>query len=215
MTIPKIIIQTWKNKELPKKAEILVYKLKLNNPNFKYLFFSDLDIFNFFTQEYPEYIKTFNNFEYNIQKIDFFRLVVIYHYGGFYFDIDMDIDSNLDELCEYNCVFPQELVKNGDPYLQKKNMFSLIGNYGFGACPKNKFIKFCIDNIIKRKIPIDDIIGKGQNYNKNVLYTTGPVLITDCYTDYKYKEEIEIIKQQDNLPNCFGNFGIHRMFGMW
>lgn len=32
----------------------------------------------------------------------------------------MDINSCLDELCNYSCVFPQEYEKNGDPYLQKK-----------------------------------------------------------------------------------------------
>lgn len=120
MKIPKIIIQTWKNEDIPKDANKVVNNLKLNNPNFKYLFFSDKDIESFFEKEYPEYIETFNNFEYTIQKIDFFRLVAIFHYGGFYFDIDVDINSCLDELCDFSCVFPQEYEKNGDPYLQKK-----------------------------------------------------------------------------------------------
>ena len=39
MKIPKIIIQTWKNEDIPKDANKLVNNLKLNNPNFKYLFF--------------------------------------------------------------------------------------------------------------------------------------------------------------------------------
>ena len=120
MTIPKIIIQTWKNENIPPHARNLINKLKSNNPHFKYIFFSDTDIDRFFTIEYPEYMTTFNNFKYNIQKIDFFRLVVIFHYGGFYFDIDVDIHSCIDELCDYNCVFAQEFKKNGDHYLQKK-----------------------------------------------------------------------------------------------
>ena len=48
MTIPKIIIQTWKNKNLPNNANILINKLKSNNPHYKYLFFSDKDIDRFF-----------------------------------------------------------------------------------------------------------------------------------------------------------------------
>ena len=215
MTIPKIIIQTWKNKNLPKNANILINKLKSNNPHYKYLFFSDKDIDRFFAIEYPEYIEIFKNFEYNIQKFDFFRLVAIYHYGGFYFDIDVDINSCLDELCDYSCVFPQEFKKNGDPYLQKKNMIMLIGNYGFGASPKNKFIKMCIDNIIKPKISIDDIPGKGADKQKNVFYTTGPVLITDCYNDYPNKEEIKIIKPDNGKKYQFGKFGEHLCYGTW
>ena len=215
MSIPKIIIQTWKNKNLPKNVNTLINKLKSNNPHYNYLFFSDEDIDRFFEIEYPEYIETYKNFEYNIQKIDFFRLVAIYHYGGFYFDIDMDINSCLDELCNYSCVFPQEYEKNGDPYLQKKNMFMLIGNYAFGASSKNKFIKMCIDNIIKPKISIDDIPEKGTNKQKNIFYTTGPVFITDCYNDYPNKEEIKIIKPDDGKSFQFGKFGQHLMYGTW
>ena len=215
MKIPKIIIQTWKNEDIPKHANKLVNNLKLNNPNFKYLFFSDKDIESFFEKEYPEYIETFNNFEYTIQKIDFFRLVAIFHYGGFYFDIDVDINSCLDELCDFSCVFPQEYEKNGDPYLQKKKMFMLIGNYGFGACPKNNFIKMCIDNIIKPKISIDDIPGRGKDKLKKIFYTTGPVLISDCYNDYENKEEIKIIKSENGAPFQFGKFGKHLMIGTW
>ena len=91
----------------------------------------------------------------------------------------------------------------------------LIGNYGFGASPKNKFIKMCIDNIIKPKIPIDDIPGKGADKSKNIFYTTGHVLVTDCYNDYHNKEEIKIIKP-DNGRSCqFGTFGEHLMYGTW
>ena len=215
MKIPKIIIQTWKNENIPKHAINLINNLKSYNPDFKYYFFSDEDINIFLEKEYPEYIETFNNFEYKIQKIDFFRLVAVYHYGGFYFDIDVNITSSIHELCNFSCVFPQEYKINGDYYLRKKNMNMLIGNYGFGACPKNNFIKMCIDNIIKPKISIDDIPFKGCNKQIKVFYTTGPVLISDCYIDYDNKEEIKIITSDNDKPYQFGNFGEHLMYGTW
>lgn len=39
MSIPKIIIQTWKNKNLPNNVNTLINKLKSNNPHYNYLFF--------------------------------------------------------------------------------------------------------------------------------------------------------------------------------
>ena len=33
-----------------------------------------------------------------IQKIDFFRYLAIYYYGGIYLDLDMDINVNFDQL---------------------------------------------------------------------------------------------------------------------
>ena len=214
--IPKIIIQTYKSTDLPDRAKVLVNRLKTNNPDFKYIFFSDADINAFLETNYPEYIETFNNFTYTVQKIDFFRLLVIYHFGGFYFDIDISNYKCLDELCNISsCVFPQEYSQNGDPYLQNKNMNILIGNYGFGACPKNNFIKFCIDRIITPTISINDIPGKGCWYDKNIFYTTGPVLVTDCYADYINKHEILIIKPTTNDISCFGDFAFHERHGTW
>ena len=42
--IPKIIIQTYKSTDLPDRAKVLVNRLKTNNPDFKYMFFSHADI---------------------------------------------------------------------------------------------------------------------------------------------------------------------------
>lgn len=211
--IPKIIIQTWKTEKLPQKVQHHVDKLKALNKDFKYIFFSDKDIEAFIKKHYPQYITVMNNFRYNIQKIDLFRLIAIYHYGGFYFDIDMDMQQPLSELCKYDCVFPQEFKINGDPYLKNKGMQTLIGNYAFAASPKNDFIKFCIDNIIGNKIKIQDIPGKGNNSQKYIFYTTGPVMISDCYWDYQHRDKVEILQSEQN--HRFGKYGRHFMLGSW
>ena len=35
---------------------------------------------------YPKYLKTYNAFPLMIQKIDFAKYVILYHYGGIYID---------------------------------------------------------------------------------------------------------------------------------
>ena len=50
------------------------------------MFYTDENIKTFVETYYPEYMDVFNQFEYPIQRADFFRYLVIYKFGGFYFD---------------------------------------------------------------------------------------------------------------------------------
>ena len=207
--IPKIIIQTWKTSNLPNNLLCLTNKIKKLHPDFEYKFFDDNDVDTFIKNTYPEYYDIFNNFKYNIQKYDFFRYLAVYHYGGFYLDMDMNITSSFEELCSYDCVFPREFKKNTDIYLQNKGLNMLLGNYAFGASKNNLFIKSCIDNIVNDNINVDESMGK----EKYTYYKTGPVLVSSSYIDYPNKELIHILFQNKN--ECFGIFGEHMHFGSW
>jgi len=231
--IPKIIIQTWKTREIGGIIGNLIEKLKLNNPDFEYKFFTDEDIVKFVQTQYPEYFDVFNAFEYNIQKIDFFRYLCVFHFGGFYFDIDMDIDRSIAPLCSHECVFPKECnLEKEVMNFKAKGLGILIGNYAFGAAPKNSFLKLCIDNIVSPCIKRADIPNndaryrphkphtmsemiKLDSYMNHVLYTTGPVLVTQSYMDYKDKKTIKILEPSTYRIYQFGDYGFHRAIGTW
>ena len=205
--IPKLIIQTWKDNNIPEKYRGLLKKLRDNNREFNYMFYTDENIKTFMENHYPEYLSVFNNFEYPIQKIDFFRYLVIYKFGGFYFDLDMDIDRSLDDLLENEVVFPKEWQQNGDPILQEQNMPFLLGNYAFGAKAGNLFLKKIIDNIVSGRIPREKIPNKKD---KIVFYTTGPVSVTQSLIDYL------LLKDAPKFFHArFGNYGSHKMMGSW
>lgn len=209
--IPKIIIQTWKTNNLPNKwCKQYVKRLRSTNSKFKYMFFTDKDIDSFIRKNYPQYYKTFKNFKFNIQRIDFFRYLAVYHYGGFYFDIDYQPLKPLEPLCKHDCVFPMEYQRNGDLILKKVGIKYLLGNYAFGAKKKHPFIKQIIDNIVKQRIPNNKIPKHDQVY---VFYTTGPVLVTMSYADYKKK--ITILEPKPFKIFHFGQYGMHRAFGTW
>mgnify|MGYP000985786126 FL=1 len=153
-TIPKIIIQTWKTKVIPDKYKEDVASVKKYNSDYQYIFFSDDDIENFLKENYPEYYETYSKLPVKIQKIDFFRYIAVYHYGGFYFDLDITGMYPLKELLDYECVFPvdQNIPKNKCNRRRlkkycKANMDILLGQYAFGARQYNPFIKLLIDTI--------------------------------------------------------------------
>jgi hypothetical protein len=222
-TIPKIIIQTWKNNNIPYRYKNDINSVKKYNKNFEYIFFSDNDIEYFLKNNYPDYYKTFLKLPIFIQKIDFFRYIAIYHYGGFYFDLDIKALYPLDELLNYECIFPvDEIIPkykcNRDRFTKicNKNFYLLLGQYAFGAKPNNKFIKLLCDiihnNIDKYLLEYDNS-DNSENRNKYVYSTTGPDFVTNVYLDYNDKGSIHILDYP--IKQYFGKFAKHNCYGTW
>src|SRR5579863_5055006 len=96
--IPKRIIQTGRSVEQPLRNRAMMSNLKLLNPDFEYVFFDDERVQAFINQDFPQYRSVFDAFQFPIQKFDFFRYLAVYRYGGFYFDLDVLLDSGLSDL---------------------------------------------------------------------------------------------------------------------
>ena len=217
-TIPKIIIQTWKSSSVPQRYMQLIDSIKSNNPDYQYLFFTDGDIEDFLKQNYPEYYQTYLTLPVKIQRIDFFRYIAVYHYGGFYMDLDMLCLKSFDSLLKYNCIFPvDEFIGKHmcnhpryKPYCDK-NYYYLLGQYAFAAAPKHPFIKILIDKIHTN---INKYI-KYVNFDSEdyVYKTTGPDFCTDLYIDYKDKDDIFVIN--NGRRQYFGDYAKHNYFGTW
>jgi|TARA_B110000483_G_scaffold204262_2_gene247161 mannosyltransferase OCH1-like enzyme len=208
------IIQTWKDNHIPLKYQPFVNQVKKMNPNANYMFFTDKDIEQFILTKFPQYYKTFKNFPYTIQKIDFFRYLAVYYYGGVYLDLDFKNYKSFDDIDRSKSVFPLEFMNSSDEILKQQGFKGLIGNYAFYAPKNHPFIKKIIDNIMSNRIKN---VGNKYNNDKNkyVFYTTGPVLVTQSYIDFKQKEDIEIIKPTPFKKYNFGNYGVHYLMGSW
>ena len=227
--IPKIIIQTWVDKNPPEKYQKDIQSVKEKNPSYQYIFFDDYDIEKFLQKNYPDYYDTYKKLPIKIQKIDFFRYIAIYHYGGFYLDLDMVCLKCFDPLLKYDAVFPIDLIltdelctwkyRNYDDYC-KRGIRKFIGQYAFGAAPRNTFIKELIEGI---HYNIDSIIQKhNENSNNNISHddnigfvykTTGPDYVTDSYYNYPLKNDIHILEYPKE--QYFGKYAKHNMLGTW
>ena len=203
------IIQTWKNHDLPKNYIKYINKIK-NLKNINYIFFTDKDIDIFIKNNFNQYYNHFNSFKYKIQQIDFFRYLVIYFFGGIYLDLDFDIKESFDDLNFSKCIFPIEFEMSSDSLLHKQNFYNLIGNYAFYSPAKHPFLKLLIENIINNRINLNNF-----NKDKYVYYSTGPVMVTQTYIDFKNKDTIELIKPTPFKNNHFGKYGQHLNMGSW
>lgn len=102
--IPKIIHQTFKTKKLPLELQEIVFRIKDTCPTFEYRLYDDEDIINFIKENYDEEtLELYNmiNPELGMAKADFFRYLLIYKVGGFYFDIKSYPKRDLTEWAEH------------------------------------------------------------------------------------------------------------------
>lgn len=196
MTIPKIIIQTWKTKKLPDEFKNWSLTWKRNNPDFTYLFFDDNECFRFVFKYYPQYLDLYESLS-NIEKADVFRYLILHKYGGVYADMDTSCFKPIGPLLD---LFPDSLITGieyEDPvqYLQ-----------WFIACPKGcKIMLELVDEISKRiwfrlfkMLTLTD--------NQLVYYTTGPVVFTSVL---KNTNESVVVLEKGRL-GCYDKTKIDR-----
>ena len=215
--IPKIIIQTWKTDTIPDKYTTYVKTLKELHPDYQYIFFTDEEIEHFLKNNYPQYYETYKKLPIKIQKIDFFRYIAIYHYGGFYLDLDMKCQEKFDTLLQHYCVFPvDDYIKHREHMHRYKHFYDnnqhfLLGQYAFASVSRHPFLKILIDNIHQN---INTYIKRVNADNDDYVYqTTGPDFVTLKYMQYKNKHDIFILDNKKR--QCFGDYAQHLCMGSW
>ena len=231
-TIPRIIIQVWVEKDggiprIPANQVNYMNKFRKMNPTFEHILFNGNDIDQFFKSNYMEYYDTYKRLPFFIQTLDFFRYLVIYHYGGFYFDMDVEPLKPLDnEILNHSAVFPVDEYASKFDCANNFRMKSLclvrqnflLGQYAFGTTAKHPFMKFVVDKIHKN---LDKYIRVAKQVNATkkdtmhyfVYKTTGPDFITDCYVEYPNKDQLHILS--DGKRQMFGDYAEHKYIGTW
>ena len=216
------IIQTWKNNNIPNKFKECIRSVFHHNKDFKYLFFTDDDIDIFIKTKMPQYKEKFYSFKTTIQRIDFFRYLAIYYYGGIYLDIDIIIERELDELYKNPdiCKFPLEYIHIIEPIITDQNYEHLIGNYAFYAPAGHPFIKKIIDNIMNTRFNNNDISKamKSKYYSSKdieIYCTTGHLMVTQSYIDMENKKSVYLLSSRPFRNERFGMYGKHLCSGLW
>ncbi len=224
--IPARIIQTAKSRDLPVLAQAAAASMKSLNPGFEYLFFDNQEVDAFVKKEFPEYFALFEAFPYRIQKYDFFRYLIVFRLGGFYFDLDVFLARSLEELRPRGCVFPFEELTINRCLRRTYNMDWEIGNYAFGATAQHPFLKAIIDNCVRAQQepgwvrPMMQGIPPFFQSEFQVLLTTGPGLVSRTFAENPSLAEAVAILFPEDVCNeqtwhHFGNYGVHVMEGSW
>jgi hypothetical protein len=224
--IPKRIIQTGRHTHQPLRNRAMMVNIRLLNPDYEYLFFDDERVQAFIDQEFPQYRAVFDSFPFPIQRYDFFRYLAIYRHGGFYFDLDVLLASDLSTLLESGCVFPVEGPTLSDYLRNHHNMKWEIGNYAFGAAPQHPFLAAVIENCVRAQNDPSWVKPMMRGFppllraEYLILNTTGPGLISRTLAENAALAKTVKVLSPDDLYdartwNRFGDLGIHLMDGSW
>ncbi len=215
--IPKLIHQTWRTDNIPKKHQRFVYKVKELNPEWTYKLWTDEDNDEFVKSEFQEFYQVFTGFSRNIMRADVIRYLIMYRVGGVYLDLDYEVLKPFDFQSK-NIVLPLALSeKEGDSV-------DMLGNCFLASVPGHKFWLDVI-NDLKNNPPIV------TDYTQ-VINATGPGLLTRIYYDNIYEDiytpekivynpikNLNTIwyreKYIDKIRNNGVSLGIHYTWGSW
>lgn len=147
--IPKIIHQIWPTAKIPKKFAKIRDHLKKQNPEYRFKLYDDHAMDDFVKTNYPEYYDSYSSIsdDYMIAKGDFFRYMIVYHYGGVYFDMKSGHKTPL-----------RDLIKPDDEMIIPTwNNIGLIfpridwpAQWVFISIPRHPMLKLVLDEVNSR-----------------------------------------------------------------
>ena len=193
--IPKIIHKTGPFNSIDSLPEFLKdifnHNKKLNK-NYSFRYYNDTDT--------TEIIKNFDKDVYDAYnciipkafKIDIFRMVILYLYGGIYSDLSQKFNVSLSKIINHD----------KDKLIICQNMeICFIASY-----PKNELFKFILD------YQINNI--KNRDYGECKTDITGPVAVKKAFNIYFNRNDIKLGNYGDNINillkiKYMGNFLIN------
>lgn len=184
--IPKIIMQTWKTKNVPDIWKESPESIKNVMTNWKHVLMTDEENRNFVKEHFPDFLPYYDNFPYNIQRADAIRYMWLYINGGVYMDLDIAVQKNV-----------EDLLGNEDFYLTtSSNIESSFTNSFMVSKPK---VDFWLKVIEEMKKPVPSwCISK----HMIVMYSTGPGMLTNVAKKYNKKFGYIPAKQFNDCSVC-------------
>ena len=163
-TVPRIIHQTYRSQDLPENYHIWREECKRLNPCWEFKLWTDDDNLEFVTKQFPNFLPIYMGYNEKINRIDSVRYLILYHYGGVYFDLDM------------MCLRPFHAMT-----FDKANTFYVASQFDADAAPDLARKRFA--NAFMAASPRHSVLAEiidylpSQRYKK-VLKATGPRLLT-------------------------------------
>lgn len=159
--INKNIFQSWHTKKLHTSLQEKIDIFKKLNSKYIYYLYDDNDMDNFVNEHYKgEIANCYNKLNIIVAKVDFWRYLVLYKYGGVYLDMDSSIEQPLDELI--NDHDQAIITAEGNPNLYAQ--WALIFSKQHPILKKT--IQLVCDNI------------KNNTFPNDILKMTGPFVYT-------------------------------------
>lgn len=174
VSIPRIIMQTWKTRDVPPKWKTSPESIHRYMPGWTYALMTDEDNLNFVRDHFPQYLSMYNNFPHAIQRADAIRYMWLYVHGGLYLDLDYELNEPLDSL----------FYTDADLYLMSSNnVGAYLTNSIMASKPGHQFWLDLLEAIQRAQVT-PKAWAKGKHLE--VMMSTGPGILSEVLRSSHY-----------------------------
>lgn len=179
--IPRIIHQTWKDRDVPARFEEAQTSWQDAHPDWEYRFWTDQDLADLVNERAPELAPLYAAYPENIQRVDAARYVILREFGGLYVDLDTHCLKPVDGLLQAQVVLPLTT-----PF-GVSNQFML-------SVPDHPLFHHTVASLptafAKRRLVWPRHV--------RILSTTGPLFLTDCLRTFGDVEGLRVLSLEEH-----------------
>jgi Glycosyltransferase sugar-binding region containing DXD motif len=184
--IPSILWQTWKTKQIPESVRPLSDSWNFSNPHLTRKVLDDEECSQFIKEHLGDEVhKLYLSLPQNIMRADFWRVVAVYVYGGYYADLDIRCNISVQDLNTTDAVF----VVEGNN----------IANFFFGATPKHPALKRAIDMMVEEAKRITD--KQSQNFGMHPLHHEVRKFYGIEGTEYATNDHVSFLRNESLIAD--------------
>jgi len=189
---------------LPKHFRAFGETWKACHPEWQYEFWDNVRMNAFVRDFYPSYRDIYSSFQYNIQRWDAIRYLILHQVGGMYVDFDAECLKPHDGLFTgQTCCFALEPESHGLRYKKP-----IVGNALMACVPEHPFMQKLIETVFSY-VPKRVRHSHEQRFME-IMTTTGPLAVTAVYETYTEKEQVFLIPAKLVAPYDIKETGLIR-----
>eukprot|EP00218_Dolichomastix_sp_CCMP3274_P014156 CAMPEP_0170135690 /NCGR_PEP_ID=MMETSP0033_2-20121228/2605_1 /TAXON_ID=195969 /ORGANISM="Dolichomastix tenuilepis, Strain CCMP3274" /LENGTH=1019 /DNA_ID=CAMNT_0010371293 /DNA_START=85 /DNA_END=3144 /DNA_ORIENTATION=+ len=190
MLIPRVLHQTFKSSDVPKRVRSLMQSWRAQNPGWEIRFYDDASCREFVDREFPEYAEAYRRLPKDVERSDFFRYMTVLKNGGVYADVDTECRAPLDAFLYPSDTlvvgWENEFATDEAAYLRHYVRRRQILNWVFAAAPGHPALREVCNRIASRALA-----RFSNNTNRDTLERTGPGIFTDVVLRHALAHERE------------------------
>lgn len=200
--IPKIIHQTWKTTSVPAPMREYPPKLMKLHPSWDHILWTDRMNRQFIKEYFPGFLRKYDEYKFNIQRVDAVRYLILYQFGGLYADLDFECLRNIEPLLSGVSCF---LAREPSEHSRVHNKEMIICNAFMASTPKHGFMEAIYAELqsdaaarqFRHLLADPRQLHKIHNY---ILETTGPFMLTRVYERFSGKNAIHLVDDELLYP---------------
>ena len=173
-TIPRIIHLVYDSYDMPAPFRAWIHSLARQHRSWQFWVWRLNDTLCLLSKRFNgSYVSTYQSYSHNVFRADAIRYFVLYEFGGFYIDLDVEALRPLDIwTVGHDCIVTHENYEH--TYLVHHKRAPNIMTTVLAARPKHPLFKLLCQNLEQYR----------RVYPRSVLHATGPFYLNTIYRQY-------------------------------